>query len=237
VPSTGATVPTWLSGARGERLSAMFSDARWVSPGRAVKVCETLRRNYYARLRRLRTVPATSHCGRRSRLPEDVRQIRAALAALRHVKAILVDRETTPLRADERRLLQVAKPLCGPQAGCPQPYREMIETLVDTLEIEPEARKEAIAAAFVALLPVTAHLWRLEEALEKPLIARKGGLRRAVKIQRQHRRWRTEARRFWRVNPELPVTRVAQKLRYRFPRIMQASKTIEDAIRDLKPRK
>ena len=150
---------------------------------------------------------------------------------------ILVDRETTPLRDDERRLLQVAKPLCGPQTGCPQPFRDMIETLVDTLAAEPEARKEAVAMAFMALLPVTAHLSRLEEALGKPLIASKGGQGRAVKIQRQHRRLRTAARRVWRDHPDWPVTRVTESLCIEFPRIMQASKTIADVIRDLKPRK
>jgi hypothetical protein len=62
-----------------------------------------------------------------------------------------------------------------------------------------------------------------------------GGHQRGAKIQRQHRPWRTEARKIWRTDPDLPVTTVARRVHDRLPGVSHAVKTIADFIRDLKP--
>lgn len=232
-------------------FAARWRDAKMTLPERALAVCRELKTVYVEFIKDAGSETISTRG--RTRRQEDQRQIRRALAALREVVAVLTDYADQSVRDDntgglplhellhddEQRLLPVAERLPAVAALLPKKHRwlrEFAETLVDTLKEEAEARKEAICLTLMALLPVSSDLQRVAAALKQPLIARKGGLRRAAEIQQQHGPWRTAAREIWHSNPTWSVTRVADRVRTRLGWISQADKTIEDFIRDLKPR-
>jgi hypothetical protein len=172
-----------------------WRDAKMAFPKRALALCDDLEDAYEGREPRHQSASSTT---RRRRQEEDRRQIRAALEAVRDVRAVLSDDYDSvwprfgPLHDDEQVLLAVAKSALTETASWPKSLRwchELAQTLVVTLEAEARARKDVIGLAFMALLPITGQLWRVEAALQKTLSASDGA---RVRLDKNKKRWRDE---------------------------------------------